>query len=242
LINGCPHQPLAVTLLNTPYFPAIMNYIFDLDGTLGNTLPLCVAAFRRALEPHLGREVSAQEIMATFGPSEEGTIQLLAPHACDEALEDYLFWYRELHAGFPRPFDGIVEILDHLRSRNSFIGMVTGKARPSALLTLEQYGLTDYFVHIGTGSPDGPVKPEKIKEIIAGRTDPRESYLYVGDSPSDVDACRTTNIKIVAAAWAETTERRRLKRKNPDYYFESVAEFGAFVRDREETEGRCGDG
>ena len=41
--------------------------IFDLDGTLGNTLPLCIAAFKQAIEPLAGRSLSDAEIIATFG-------------------------------------------------------------------------------------------------------------------------------------------------------------------------------
>jgi len=35
-----------------------MNFIFDLDGTIGNTLPLCVEAFHKAVEPFIGRTLS----------------------------------------------------------------------------------------------------------------------------------------------------------------------------------------
>jgi len=52
----------------------IKALIFDLDGTLANTLPLCVAAFRKSVEPLLDRAISDEKIIATFGPSEEGTI------------------------------------------------------------------------------------------------------------------------------------------------------------------------
>ena len=206
-----------------------MNIIFDLDGTLGNTLPLCIAAFRRAIEPCLGRTLSDAEIIEHFGPSEEGTIRTLAPDSYDTALESYLDWYRKLHAEYPEPFEGIPEILKSLRERDTFIGMVTGKGERSTLITLEQYGLEGYFDIIKTGSPDGPVKPGRIEELISERCDPKESYLYVGDSPSDVDACRVVGIRIVGAAWAETTDIERLCEKGPDYLFRSVSDFGSFL-------------
>ena len=55
--------------------------IFDLDGTLGDTLPACFVAFRRALEGFSAREYTDAEIAALFGPSEEGMIQRLVPEA-----------------------------------------------------------------------------------------------------------------------------------------------------------------
>ena len=57
----------------------IKGLIFDLDGTIGNTLPLCIQAFRQSIEPLAMKKLSDQDIIATFGPSEEGTIQTLIP-------------------------------------------------------------------------------------------------------------------------------------------------------------------
>jgi phosphoglycolate phosphatase/pyrophosphatase PpaX len=51
----------------------IKAVIFDLDGTVANTLPLCIQAFRQSIEPLIKRSVSDAEIIGTFGPSEEGT-------------------------------------------------------------------------------------------------------------------------------------------------------------------------
>ena len=55
------------------------TFLFDLDGTLGNTLPLCIAAFREAVEPLSGECLIDADIVANFGPSEEGTIAALLP-------------------------------------------------------------------------------------------------------------------------------------------------------------------
>ncbi|HXS57064.1 MAG TPA: HAD hydrolase-like protein, partial [Hanamia sp.] len=68
----------------------IKAVIFDLDGTLANTLPLCIRAFRKSIEPLINRSVSDAEIVATFGPSEEGTIMALAPDHYKKGVTDYL--------------------------------------------------------------------------------------------------------------------------------------------------------
>jgi beta-phosphoglucomutase-like phosphatase (HAD superfamily) len=44
----------------------IKAVIFDLDGTVADTLPLCIAAFKKSVEPLLGKTVSEEEIIATF--------------------------------------------------------------------------------------------------------------------------------------------------------------------------------
>ncbi len=88
--------------------------IFDLDGTVGDTVPLCIKAFKKSIEPLINKNVSDEEIIATFGPSEEGTIMALAPNFYDKGVEDYLKYYEEYHEMCPKPFDGIIDILKFL--------------------------------------------------------------------------------------------------------------------------------
>mgnify|MGYP000029456744 CR=1 FL=1 len=206
------------------------NILFDLDGTLGDTLPLCIAAFREAIEPLAGRSVSDSEILATFGPSEEGTIRALIPDYYDEGVQGYLDSYKRLHPTWPDPFDGIHDILQFLKSRNCFVALVTGKGEMSTVLTLESYDLTDYFDAVKTGSPEGPVKELRIEEVIAAHALRREETLYVGDSPGDITASRTCGINVVAAAWAPSADIEELKSHQPDHLFTSVADFDAMVR------------
>jgi phosphoglycolate phosphatase-like HAD superfamily hydrolase len=90
---------------------------FDLDGTLANTLPLCIQAFRQSVETLINRSISDADIIATFGPSEEETIMALAPNHYDKGVSNYLHYYEQLHGMCPVPFDGIKEILQTLESR-----------------------------------------------------------------------------------------------------------------------------
>ena len=57
----------------------LRGVIFDLDGTLADTLPLCIVALRAAIFPIAGRTLSDEEIMAAFGQSEERTIRAAGP-------------------------------------------------------------------------------------------------------------------------------------------------------------------
>lgn len=200
--------------------------IFDLDGTIANTLPLCIAAFREAIEPCINRSVSDEEIIATFGPSEEGTIMALAPDFFDKGVTDYISRYTALHNMCPAPFDGMIDILENLKQKGICTAMVTGKGRKSALVSLERFGLLPYFELLETGIPEGPSKPQGIKAILKTWSDlSKNEVVYIGDAPSDVTACREAGISIVGAAWAETAEPDKLDAMNPDWMFSTVEEF-----------------
>jgi HAD superfamily hydrolase (TIGR01549 family) len=207
----------------------IQCIIFDLDGTLGNTLPLCIAAFKKSIEPLAGRTLSDREIIDTFGPSEEGTVQALIPDHYEQGIEDYLTSYRDLHAMCEAPFEGIIDILEFAKNRNVRLAMVTGKGERSTVITLEMYGIRSYFDIIETGSPMGPRKVQGITNVLEQlRIAPRES-LYVGDSPSDIVAAREANVPVIAAAWADTADKEQLQALRPNELFSTVEEFKRYI-------------
>ncbi|WP_207426619.1 HAD family hydrolase [Pedobacter sp. SYSU D00535] len=208
----------------------IKAVIFDLDGTLANTLPLCIQAFRESIEPLIDRSLADDEIVATFGPSEEGTIMALAPDHYDKGVADYLFHYERLHPSCSEPFDGMRSLLEELQRRKVPMAMVTGKGPHSAKISLDYFSLSAFFDRIETGSPTGPRKAEGIQHILNDWPNLRkEEVWYVGDAPSDITACRAAGIPIAAAAWAETAEVEVLRQLHPDKLFESVQDFIEWV-------------
>ena len=204
----------------------IKGLIFDLDGTIGNTLPLCIQAFRQSIEPLAMKKLSDQDIIATFGPSEEGTIQTLVPDHYEEGIVNYLQFYEDLHDICPDPFPGIIDLLGQLREKGIRIAMVTGKGKNSTIITLKKFGLDSHFEHIETGSPEGPTKEKGITAVLGQWPDlDKSSIVYVGDAPSDITASRKAGIPVVAAAWAPTAEPEKLLANNPDKIFYTLPEF-----------------
>ncbi len=204
----------------------IKAVIFDLDGTLANTLPLCIKAFRQSIEPLINRSVSEAEIIETFGPSEEGTIMALVPAYYEKGITDYLNFYEALHAMCPAPFDGITTLLNTLKNKGVQIAMVTGKGKYSTVISLKYLMLDSFFEIIETGSPNGPGKAEGIKIILNLLKDiHRDEVIYVGDAPGDIKASREAGISVIAAAWAETAEPAKLKALHPDELFYTITDF-----------------
>lgn len=209
----------------------IKAIIFDLDGTLADTLPLCIEAFRKSVEPIAQRSITDEEIIATFGPSEEGTIMKLVPDHYEKGIADYLRFYEELHHKCEKPFAGMADILKKLKTRYIKLAMVTGKGRYSTAVSLKQFGMTDLFEIIETGSPEGPRKAEGIQYVIDQWTDIKKTeMIYVGDAPGDIIASKQTGIPVVAAAWAGTAEPEKLIPLKPEAIFYNIAEFSEWLQ------------
>jgi phosphoglycolate phosphatase-like HAD superfamily hydrolase len=203
--------------------------IFDLDGTIADTLPLCIASFKKSIQPFLQTEISEKEIVETFGPSEEGTIRKLIPDYEEEGVKAYLRYYEELHYTCPAPFPGIKELLDFIKSKDVQLAMVTGKGIHSTRLSLKQFELEQYFDVLETGSPEGPNKINGIRNALRRLNTDTDNSIYIGDAPSDIIYCKEVGIPIAAAAWANTTNAKELEKLNPDWLFYSVEELEDWI-------------
>ena len=199
--------------------------IFDLDGTLTDTFRVCFAAFRDALQPFTGRTYSDEEIMARFGPSEEGMLQRWVPDRWEECLQLYLAAYEREHRRTARTFPGVENALGLLKARGIRLAVVTGRGPHSTAISLAQFGLAPYFDSVETGAPEGAVKPRCIRRVVERWGVPAGRVAYLGDVPSDVEAARAAGVRPLAAAWEERSNASALRALEPLAVFSTVPQF-----------------
>lgn len=204
--------------------------IFDFDGTLADTLPLCCAAFQEVTRRHLGRDYTVAEIVALFGPSEEGIFQQIAGDRWTACLDDYLDIYEREHHRCPAPFAGVSEMLDALRERALRVAIVTGKGSSSAAISLRRLGLDRHFTRVESGSPRGSVKPEAIRRIVDEWAIDPGTVAYVGDAPNDITEARAAGVVPLAAGWAATADHVALLEREPADLFTTVDELTIWIR------------
>ena len=203
--------------------------VFDLDGTLADTLPVCFHANRTVFASFLGRSFTDAEIAALFGPSEEGIIRRLIPDRWQDALARYLAEYQEAHSRFACKIPGIEEVLRFLQDRGTRLAVVTGKAAESTRISLELLGLARYFDCVETGSAEGGIKAFSLRQVLARWALPPEAVAYVGDAPTDILAAREVGVLPVAAAWATGADSTLLSSHQPRWLFTTVGEFSEWV-------------
>jgi 2-phosphoglycolate phosphatase len=199
--------------------------IFDLDGTLADTFPLIVSAWNAAVGPHTGRQYSPQEVIERFGiPDPQMIRRELAGSAGEQAIETYHAHYADRH-GIVAPFEGINEMLAELRRRKIPLGLMTGKGRRSARITLEALGWAEVFDAVVTGEdierqkpdPDGPLAAAQMLDV------PPVQCAFVGDSPADIGAANNAGMLCVAAAW-HGHYADQIRAMNPDVWAETPAD------------------
>ena len=70
---------------------------FDLDGTIADTIPMCIKAFRNSVAPYTDHVLCEEEILRTFGLNEIGMVKAVVKENQESAIEDFYFQYESLH-------------------------------------------------------------------------------------------------------------------------------------------------
>ncbi len=179
--------------------------IFDLDGTLANTLPVCFQAFQSTLEHFNGRRPSQDEVAAYFGPTEEGMLEKMLPGRLDQALPYFLDVYEQVHAQCPQPFPGIEEALSLAKEKGLRTAIVTGKGRYTTEISLRLLGLERWIDQVETGHLDRADKPRSFRKVLDLWQMPPGRAAYIGDTPYDIDASLQVGMLPLGAAWAGTS-------------------------------------
>jgi phosphoglycolate phosphatase-like HAD superfamily hydrolase len=228
LPNGLP----AVVTRQAPYTAPVTPLaavLFDLDGTLVDTLPVCYVAFRGAVIAAGGRTLSDAEIHALFGPSEDGMMRRVLPHGWTQAIERYFEEYERLLPTCPAIGAEIATALTLLRERAVRTGLVTGKSRTTAMMSVRHFRLDESFDAVETGAPEGVVKAEAIRRLLEGWRLAPERAVYVGDAASDMRAAREAGCGAVGAAWAFGSRADEVKAAGADRVFTDAGEFLAWL-------------
>ncbi|MFE8695983.1 HAD family hydrolase [Cytobacillus sp. FJAT-53684] len=204
----------------------IKAIIFDFDGTLADTLPVCYYAFQAVFKEFDHIEVTSDEIKAMFGPSETGIIrENLMNSNHDEAIELYYEKYREKHRELVLENEEINNLLQLLKREGYQLGIVTGKASRSLFISLEYLNMNDVFDVIITGDDVNKPKPhpEGVKKALEQLNISNTEAIFLGDSDADILAGKQANVHTIGVQWLPNYQTLEFS-VQPDQMFSSVAE------------------
>ncbi len=206
--------------------------LFDLDGTLIDSIGLLLASVRHAFEGFNGRAPTEQEWVAGIGTPLGKQLREFCQS--EEQLEAVTLRYRTFqraaHDRLTSAFPGTLEVLGSLAASGHPMGIVTSKSNEMMNRALELTGIAPYMRStIGCDScnihkPD----PFPVRMALAELGyDPGEA-VFVGDSPHDVNAGNGAGVVSIAALWGPFT-RDQLDPASPDHYLDDIAQLPALV-------------
>jgi pyrophosphatase PpaX len=202
-------------------------FLFDLDGTLIDSIGLIEASYRHTLAFHGYPEQSREQWLEGLGRPLSVQFARLGAHGdeIDAMVSTYRTWNLERHDELVRPFPGIHEALDSLRAGGARLGIVTSKHSVGVQRGLAHCGLEGRFEVVVCSDHVARPKPDAEPVLIAlrGLESKPERAIFVGDSPHDLASGRAAGTLTAAVAWGPLS-RTELERHKPDIWLARVAD------------------
>lgn len=198
----------------------LKGIIFDLDGTLIDSLPATLEAFNHGIITMGGKQHTPQEIMGYFGPGEDKIFsRILGPEkaqAAYDASREYL--NQNLHR--ISLHSGVGDLLEKIKSAGIPVSIFTGRSWITTEIILNHHRLLDRFVTVIANDHVGNPKPAPEGVLLAAsrmRLDPAKT-AYVGDTWADIQAAHAACSSSIAATWDLMADLNLLAKENPQHW------------------------
>ena len=181
--------------------------IFDLDGTLLNTLEDLADSTNYIMRSFGYPERTLAEVRSFVGNGIRKLLERSAPNGTSAEEIDRMFEQFKEHYGAhcadkTKPYDGVMELLNELKKQGVKLAVVSNKADYAVKALCEQYfpGLFDEAVGERTGIARKPA-PDTVNEVLKNLQMEKSQAVYIGDSEVDVQTARNAELDCIAVDW-----------------------------------------
>lgn len=175
--------------------------MFDLDGTVADTVALIIASYDHAVNSVLGYRPDPEVSRTWIGQTLADTFTRNWPSQAGDLITTYRAFNAQHHDELIRPYPGVSELLSDLTARGVAIGVATSKGRHGAEHSLAVLELP-LEVTVAMEDTDSH-KPDPAPVLLAlerlGGT-PTDA-VYVGDAVVDVQAAKAAGMSSIAVTW-----------------------------------------
>ena len=185
----------------------IKAVIFDLDGTLTDTLDDLSDAINYVLTEHDYPIRTKDEVRSFVGNGLYMLMRRALPSYCsDETAIDCtndLSTYYKLHSlDKTKPYDGIIELLKQLNADGIHCAVATNKKESAAIEICKRF-FGDLLISVKGDNGTRPLKPNcaVIDELLTEMNVKKQEVLYVGDSETDAQTARNSALQAIGVLW-----------------------------------------
>lgn len=185
----------------------IKTVIFDLDGTLLNTLGDLADAVNAAIVPRGYAPASEEQVRQRVGNGIRNLIKLSlsegTPDAeIDACLADFRVYYEGHMMHRTHPYDGVCEVLAALRENGTQVAVLSNKYDPAAKALIAHYFPDLVALTLGERA-NVPRKPDPTSalEVLATLNADKAQTVYIGDSAVDMNTAKNAGLTAVGVTW-----------------------------------------
>ena len=200
----------------------IKGLVFDLDGTLIDSLTITIDAFNQGIQ-HFGQpKRSHQEILAYFGPGESEIFSKIVGPENSQTAYEVARTYMKAHVGKIPLHHGIKELLEEVKKLGFPCSIFTGRGKETTEMILNYHDIRNEFVAVITSDHVNLPKPspEGLYQCLEKMKMSPEDVLFIGDSPVDMQAAKTSGAIGVGALWDLMAEKSLMELWSPVHFAE----------------------
>ena len=207
----------------------IKGIIFDLDGTLLNTLNDLADSVNHVLRSNNMKERTVDEVRRFVGNGIPTLMKRAAEDGTDEKTlkkitDEMLLYYKDHARNKTAPYEGIPELIRELNAMGIKTAVVTNKAENAAKILCDSMFGNVFTAVIGDNgvSPLKPA-PDNVLRAIDKMQLKKENILYVGDSDVDMETAKNAELISVGVLWG-FRDREILEKAGADHIIEKPLE------------------
>ncbi len=183
--------------------------IFDLDGTLLNTLEDLTDSTNYALKKFNFPQRTINEVRNFVGNGVAKLIERAIPNGREnENFEDCLEVFKQNYAenmnNKTSPYEGIMDLLKELKSKNYKIAVVSNKFDLAVKGLCARYFADLVDIAIGENEKAGIKKkpaPDTVNQVLKNFNISNEEAIYIGDSEVDIMTAKNSNMDCISVTW-----------------------------------------
>ncbi|WP_147804355.1 pyrophosphatase PpaX [Alkalicoccus halolimnae] len=212
----------------------IDTILFDLDGTLINTIDLIVASFEHTLDHYFPETYTRKDIAGFIGPPLSETFERMNPDYASEMIDKYREFNHAKHDELVSEYTGVLETLEQLYDQKYAMAVVTTKRRDTALKGIQLMNMEKYFPvvisldEITKPKPD----PEPLQMALEQLGKNPHQAIMVGDSEHDILAGKNTGTLSAGVSWS-IKGKSHLQTFEPDVMLEEMPDLLRFINQTE---------
>jgi len=183
------------------------TYVFDLDGTLLETLKDLAASTNYALRTYNMPEHSIEDVRMFVGNGVKKLMERAIPNGIEnpqfeEVYATFRQHYLEHNLDTTKPYEGIPELLAELKARGKKLAIVSNKFY-AATQELARHFFPD-TIEVAIGERENIKKkpaPDTVIEALRQLGASRETAVYIGDSDVDIMTAKNCDMPCVSVLW-----------------------------------------
>jgi phosphoglycolate phosphatase len=199
--------------------------VFDLDGTLSDSIVGLTRSINHSLRIHGFDEMAGADLLKYIGPPLDRSFSIITGIDDEARIQSLVAVFRERYdrIGYSenRLYDGIEEALRGLYDSGIKLGVCTAKRADFAEKILNLFDIRKYFSFV-SGGDVGVLKWRQLEGLLLRQTISSRSVM-VGDRDVDIQSAHKNGLSSAGVLWGYGT-REELSAQNPEFIFSSPSE------------------